>query len=147
MNYEADVLPSREDTRQRGHLLYFQLKGDCWEDSYLHTHSVHTEIFRHKLSWWPIANSPPLQYWYSQPPLLAQMCNGSIAGLGYLEVCVDCPCKPPFGQLVSVRNVHLQWGKNCTIPNWRPQAQTSSHFRSKNNGCLMHNVPLSVYVI
>jgi hypothetical protein len=28
-----------------------------------------------------------------QPPLLVQRCNGTTAGLGYLEVNVICPCK------------------------------------------------------
>ncbi len=30
-----------------------------------------------------------------QPPLLVQRCNGTTAGLGYLEVNVICPCKSP----------------------------------------------------
>ncbi len=28
-------------------------------------------------------------------PLLIQKCNGTTAGLGYLEVSLDCPCKYP----------------------------------------------------
>jgi hypothetical protein len=30
-----------------------------------------------------------------KPPLLVQRCNGTTAGLGYLEVKVICPCKSP----------------------------------------------------
>jgi hypothetical protein len=38
-------------------------------------------------------------YWYS-PPLLVQRCNGTTAGLGYLEVNVICPCKSPHWAVV-----------------------------------------------
>jgi hypothetical protein len=30
-----------------------------------------------------------------RPPVLVQRCNGTTAGLGYLEVNVICPCKSP----------------------------------------------------
>jgi hypothetical protein len=30
-----------------------------------------------------------------KPPQLVQRCNGTTAGLGYLEVNVICPCKSP----------------------------------------------------
>jgi hypothetical protein len=48
------------------------------------------------------------------PPLLVQRCNGTTAGLGYLEVNVICPCKSPhraIGRLSSVRTVDPHWGE------------------------------------
>jgi hypothetical protein len=39
--------------------------------------------------------------------LLVQRCNGTIAGLGYLEVNVICPCS----RLKSVRTVDPPWGE------------------------------------
>jgi hypothetical protein len=33
--------------------------------------------------------------YYLLPPLLVQRCNGTTAGLGYLEANVICPCKSP----------------------------------------------------
>ncbi len=33
--------------------------------------------------------------WMVQPPLLVQRCNGTTAGLGYLEANVNCPWKSP----------------------------------------------------
>jgi hypothetical protein len=35
-----------------------------------------------------------------KPPLLVQRCNGTTAGLGYLEVNVICPCKSPHWAVV-----------------------------------------------
>jgi hypothetical protein len=46
------------------------------------------------------------------PPLFmctVQRCNATTAGLGYLDVCVDCPwCK----RLDTVRTVHPRWEEN-----------------------------------
>jgi hypothetical protein len=44
-------------------------------------------------------------------PLLVQRCNGTTAGLGYLEESVICPCKSPHWTLISVRTVDPQWGE------------------------------------
>jgi hypothetical protein len=47
------------------------------------------------------------------PPLLVQRCNGSTAGLGYLEVNVICDVHAnlPIGRLLSVRTVDSHWGE------------------------------------
>ncbi len=37
--------------------------------------------------------------------LLVQRCNGTTAGLGYLEVNMICPCNLPIGRWTSVRTV------------------------------------------
>jgi hypothetical protein len=44
-----------------------------------------------------------------QPPLLVQRCNGTTAGLGYLEV--ESMQILLLGQLASVRTVNSQWGR------------------------------------
>jgi hypothetical protein len=48
------------------------------------------------------------------PPLLVQRCNGTTAGLGYLEVNVICPCESPHWAMTSVRTVdpHGENGSN-----------------------------------
>ncbi len=52
-------------------------------------------------------------YWYYavpigiMPPLLVQRCNGTTAGLGYLEVNVICPCKSPHWAIVDPH-----WGES-----------------------------------
>ena len=42
-------------------------------------------------------------------PLLVQRCNGTTAGLGYLEV--ESMQILLLGQLASVRTVNSQWGR------------------------------------
>jgi hypothetical protein len=45
-------------------------------------------------------------------PLLVQRCNGTAAGLGYLEVMEICPCKSPLWAVdYSVRIVGPYWGE------------------------------------
>jgi hypothetical protein len=56
---------------------------------------------------------PPLlvlcrSYWYAAA--MVQRCNGTTAGLGYLEVNVICPCKSPHWAIVD------PIGENGTIP-------------------------------
>jgi hypothetical protein len=49
--------------------------------------------------------------WIQPPPLMAQMCNGTIAGLGYMEVSVDCPWKFPACAVVHVRTGSIPDGE------------------------------------
>jgi hypothetical protein len=48
---------------------------------------------------------------YLQPPLLVQRCNGTSAGLGYLEVLDLSMQILLLGQLASFRTVNSQWGR------------------------------------
>ncbi len=52
-----------------------------------------------------------------------------------------------FGQLVSVRNDHLQWGKIAQSPLEDHRHKPARIPQAKKIGCLMHNVLLSVYEI
>ncbi len=48
---------------------------------------------------------PPLLV--QKPTLLVQPCNGTTAGMGYLEVNVICPCKSSHGWLVTVLSIPI----------------------------------------
>jgi hypothetical protein len=50
------------------------------------------------------------------PPLLVQRCNGTTAGLGYLEVLELSMQILLLGQLASVRTVNSRTGEKDTIP-------------------------------
>jgi hypothetical protein len=47
-----------------------------------------------------------------EPPLLVQRCNGTSAGLGYLEVNVICPCKSPHWAMDWTVDPHGENGSN-----------------------------------
>ncbi len=81
------------------------------------------------------------------PPLLVQRCNGTTAGLGYLEVNLICPCKSPNWavRLSGVRTVDPHWGEwhnssadcipNHNYVNAAPDKQASRlpHVHTTNN--------------
>jgi hypothetical protein len=54
---------------------------------------------------------PPLTYFSYLPPLLVQRCNGTTAGLGYLEVSELSTEILLLEQLAIVRTVNSQWGR------------------------------------
>ncbi len=60
------------------------------------------------------------------PPLLVQRCNGTTAGLGYLDVQYTwfVHSNLPIGRLTSVRTVNLHWGE------W---LNSSAYFNPNNN--------------
>ena len=47
----------------------------------------------------------------TEPSLLVQRCNGTTAGMGYLEVLELSMQILLLGQLASVRTVNSQWGR------------------------------------
>jgi hypothetical protein len=49
-------------------------------------------------------------YWYL-PSLLVQMCNGTTAGLGYLEVNMICPCESPHWAMDQCPHCRSPWGE------------------------------------
>ncbi len=55
-----------------------------------------------------------------KPPLLVQRCNGTTAGLGYLEVVWIVCANLPLGRLASVASVasavNPHWGENGSRP-------------------------------
>ncbi len=58
--------------------------------------------------------------WKPPPPLLAQKCNGTIAGLGYMEVSVDCPWKFQACAVVHVRTGSIPDGGEDKKSAWKP---------------------------
>ncbi len=61
-----------------------------------------------------------------EPPLWVQRCNGTTAGLGYLEVLELSMQILLLGQLASVQTVNSQWGKRYNLPAYlKPNTITS----------------------